>query len=75
MPRSLLACINEITEILGQLRGTAPCTLLAGQARDQMQRNRIDGILRSGLPQFLNSFIVRNNELHTMIGREFMLVL
>jgi uncharacterized alpha-E superfamily protein len=75
MPRSLLACINELTEILGQLRGNAPCTLLAGQARDQMRRNRIDGILRSGLPRYLGSFINRNNELHAMIGKEFMLVL
>lgn len=75
MPRSLLACIDEITEILGQLRGNAACTLLAAQARDQMQRNRIDGILRSGLPRYLGRFINRNNELNTMIGKEFMLVL
>ncbi|MGF1640223.1 MAG: alpha-E domain-containing protein [Rhodospirillales bacterium] len=74
MPRSLLACINEMTEILRQLRGNAPCTLLAAQARDQMQRNRIDGILRSGLPRYLGGFISRNNELHAMIGKEFMLV-
>jgi hypothetical protein len=40
-----------------------------------MQRNRIDGILRSGLPRFLNGFIARNNELHGMVGQEFMLVL
>jgi uncharacterized alpha-E superfamily protein len=75
MPRSLLACINEITEILGQLRSNAACTLLACQARDQMRRNRIDGILRSGLPRYLGSFINRNNELNAMIGKEFMLVL
>jgi uncharacterized alpha-E superfamily protein len=75
MPRSLLACIDEITEILGQLRGNAACTLLAAQARDQMRRNRIDGILRSGLPRYLGGFINRNNELNAMIGKEFMLVL
>ena len=75
MPRSLLACVWEINEILRQLRGNAACTMLASQARDQMQRNRIDGILRSGLPRYLGSFIHRNNELNTMIGKEFMLVL
>jgi uncharacterized alpha-E superfamily protein len=75
MPRSLLACVLEINEILCQLRSNAACTLLAAQARDQMQRNRIDGILRSGLPRYLGNFINRNNELNAMIGKEFMLVL
>jgi uncharacterized alpha-E superfamily protein len=75
MPRSLLACMMEITEILGQLRGNAACTLLASQVRDQMLRNRIDGILRSGLSRYLGNFINRNNELNAMIGKEFMLVL
>jgi hypothetical protein len=65
----------EINEILCQLRSNAACTLLAAQARDQMQRNRIDGILRSGLPRYLGNFINRNNELNAMIGKEFMLVL
>lgn len=75
MPRSLSACTAEVANILHLLREHAVCTRVAAQVHERLQRNRIDGILRSGLPQFLNAFVVRNNELHTMIGREFMLVL
>jgi uncharacterized alpha-E superfamily protein len=75
MPRSLFACTYEVMEILKGLRSQASCTRLAVQIHERLQRNRIDGILRSGLPRFLNGFIVRNNELHGMIGQEFMLVL
>ena len=75
MPRSLFACTAEVNEILRHLRENAACTRLSGQINERLQRNRIDGILRSGLPRFLNGFIARNNELHGMIGQEFMLVL
>jgi uncharacterized alpha-E superfamily protein len=75
MPRSLFACTYEVMEILRLLRSQATCTRLAIQIHERLQRNRIDGILRSGLPRFLNGFIARNNELHGMIGQEFMLVL
>lgn len=75
MPRSLQACTAEIADILRTTRSTASCTRLAEDALRGLQRSRIDGILRTGLPQFLNGYINRNNELHTLIGREFMLVL
>lgn len=75
MPRSLFACTSEILEILQKLRAHAGCARVAMQIHERLQRNRIDGILRSGLPRFLNGFITRNNELHGMIGQEFMLVL
>lgn len=75
MPRSLFACTAEVNEILDELRANAACTRLSAQIHERLQRNRIDVILRSGLPRFLNSFVARNNELHGMIGQEFMLVL
>ena len=75
MPRSLAACTNEVYEILGEIRPEAPCTRLATQIHDGLQRQRIDGILRSGLPRFLNGFVGRNNQLHSQIEQEFMLVL
>lgn len=75
MPRSLYACTCEVQEILKDLRADADCTRLATQIHDGLQRHRIDGILRSGLTRFLNGFVGRNTELHSMIGREFMLVL
>lgn len=75
MPRSLAACTDEVYEILADIRPDAPCTRLATQIHDGLQRQRIDGILRSGLPRFLNGFVGRNNQLHTQIEQEFMLVL
>lgn len=75
MPRSLFACSAALVEILRNLRAQAPCTRLAEQIHERLERNRIDGILRSGLPRFLNGYIARNNELHGMISQEFMLVL
>jgi uncharacterized alpha-E superfamily protein len=74
IPRSLSACTSEVTDNLRTLRTNAMCTRVATQLRERIERNRIDGILRSGLPDFLNTFVARNNELHGMIGREFMLV-
>lgn len=75
MPRSLVACTLEVNGILRGLRAQAMCTRVCGQIQERLERHRIEGILRSGLPQFLNTFVARNNELHGMIGREFMLVL
>src|SRR5512134_296820 len=75
MPRSLFACTAEVHEILVELRADAACTRLSEQINERLRHNRIDGILRSGLPRFLSGFIARNNELHGMIGQEFMLVL
>ncbi len=74
MPRSLLACSGEVAEILGRLRQDSGCTQLANQILERLKRNRIDGILRSGLPPFLGSYVANNNELHTKIGQEFMLI-
>ncbi len=75
MPRSLFACTAEVHDVLVQLRANAACTRLSEQINERLQRHRIDGILRSGLTRFLNGYIARNNELHAMIGEEFMLVL
>jgi uncharacterized alpha-E superfamily protein len=75
MPRSLYACSAETAELLQQMRAQAGCTRAAMQIAERLQRSRIDGILRSGLPKFLNGFVSRCNELHGMIGQEFMLVL
>lgn len=74
MPRSLFACTGEQLAILTNLRSNAACTLQAAQTFNRMEVSRIDSILRSGLPRFLNDFIRRNSELNDMIGREFMLV-
>jgi len=75
MPRSLLACVDETAEILARQRSDAACTRLALGINNRMRSTRIDGILRSGLPRYLMDFVGRNNELHGLIGREFMLVM
>ena len=69
MPRSLFACTAEVQRDPGAAaRATPPARGSREQINERLQRNRIDGILRSGLPRFLNGFIARNNELHGMIG-------
>jgi len=74
MPRSLFACVAEVATILQKLRSEAGCTRLALQLFNRVEMSRIDSILRSGLPRFLNDFVRRNNELHEAIGAEFQLV-
>lgn len=74
MPRSLFACAGETLSILDEMRGSAECTRLARQIYTRMEVSRIDGILRSGLPRYLNEFVRRNGELDGLIGKEFMLV-
>ncbi len=74
MPRSLFACAGEVATILKRQRGDAACTRIAVQLCNRLEMSRIESILRSGLPRFLNDFIHRNSELHEAIAVDFRLV-
>jgi uncharacterized alpha-E superfamily protein len=74
MPRSLFNCVGEELVILRNLRRNAACTRHAERIHARMEVGRIDSILRSGLSRYLDDFVRQNNELHEMIGQEFMLV-
>lgn len=74
MPRSLLACYNEIKPILEQLctqRGLE-CLRLGGETHARLRYGRMEDIFKLGLHEFLQDFIARNNGLGVEIQRSFL---
>jgi uncharacterized alpha-E superfamily protein len=74
MPRSLLACLNELMSNLAMVTSdTASETQRrAGKLRADLQYARIDEILATGLHAFLTQFLDRVNEIGAHISREFL---
>jgi uncharacterized alpha-E superfamily protein len=74
MPRSLLACLNELMGNLAMVTSdTASETQRrAGKLRADLQFARIDEILATGLHAFLTQFLDRVNEIGAHISREFL---
>ena len=74
MPRSLLACYDEITIILGQLSGRQnnECRRLAGELHAKLRYARMRDIFQDGLHEFLEDFIVSNNRLGGEIQRTYL---
>jgi len=74
MPRSLRCCLDEICSILNHLRDDGDCVRDAEELRARLVSGRIDRILRSGLPEFLDDFGKQANTLSTEIQQDFMMV-
>jgi uncharacterized alpha-E superfamily protein len=74
MPRSLMACMNEVVINLEQVANDQSGETLrqAGRLRADLQYGRIDEILQSGLHEFLDQFLDRVNNLGAGIGRDFL---
>ncbi|MEZ0231547.1 MAG: alpha-E domain-containing protein [Methylophilaceae bacterium] len=74
MPRSLHACLSEITPILEQLSGrrNSECRRLAGELHSRLRYGRMDDIFQDGLHEFLTDFIENNNTLGGEIQRTFL---
>ncbi len=74
MPRSLHACMDELTNILGQLSGNAgsECIRLAGEMHSSLHYGRIEDVFRGGLHEFLESFLRHNNRLGIEIQRTYL---
>ena len=74
MPRSLLACLNEVILNLSMVTSDplSETQRRAGKLRADLQYTRIDEILASGLHAFLMQFLDRVNELGAHISREFL---
>jgi uncharacterized alpha-E superfamily protein len=74
MPRSLLACLNELILNLSMVTSDplSETQRRAGKLRSDLQYARIDEILASGLHAFLMQFLDRVNELGAHISREFL---
>jgi uncharacterized alpha-E superfamily protein len=75
MPRSLLACLNEVMSNLVMVTTDASSETLrcAGKLRADLRYARIDEILATGLHAFLTQFLDRVNELGANINREFLM--
>ena len=75
MPRSLLACLNEVMSNLAMVTSDASSETLrcAGKLRADLRYARIDEILATGLHAFLTQFLDRVNELGANINREFLM--
>jgi uncharacterized alpha-E superfamily protein len=75
MPRSLRSCYDEINMSLndiGELYGAKPvCHETASATRRLLARGNIDNIFQSGLHEFIEDFIVRNNRLGNEVAEAY----
>lgn len=75
MPRSLLACMNEVVRNLRAVSNdtSAETERLAGKLRAELQFSKIDEILAKGLHAFLTQFLDRVNMLGNRISQNFLM--
>lgn len=75
MPRSLLACMNEVVNNLKAVSNdtSADTERYAGKLRAELQFGRIDEIVANGLHAFLTQFLDRVNMLGARISRNFLM--
>ncbi len=74
MPRSLHACLDEVTPILEQLCASRgwECLRLAGELHARLHYGRMEDIFQQGLHEFLQEFIESNYALGSEIQRTFL---
>jgi uncharacterized alpha-E superfamily protein len=77
MPRSLLACLEEVVGNLKQVRNSlsADTERFAGKIHAELQFSNINEILDSGLHEYLTRFLERIYELGNRISRDFLVPL
>ncbi|WP_151448382.1 alpha-E domain-containing protein [Lacisediminimonas profundi] len=77
MPRSLLACMEEVVANLASVRNdlSADTERFAGRLHAELCFSRIDEVLDSGLHAFLTRFLEQIYELGNRISRDFLLPL
>ena len=75
MPRSLLACINEVVVNLEAVANDHSGNTLrrAGRLRADLQFGRIDEIVATGLHAYLTQFLDRVGDLGAGISRDFLM--
>jgi uncharacterized alpha-E superfamily protein len=74
MPRSLLACMNEVVGNLQQVanQGSGETLRRAGRLQADLRYSRIDEILATGLHAYLTQFLDRVGDLGVGISRDFL---
>lgn len=77
MPRSLVACVNEVVDLLVKVRNAQSAKTIT-QARNllaELRDTNIDEILEQNLHRFLTRFLERINAVGGGISRDFLLPL
>jgi len=74
MPRSLTACLFEVTYNLSRVANdtSTETERRAGRLHAELQFGRIDDILHSGLHAYLTNFLERVNDLGVRISKDFL---
>jgi uncharacterized alpha-E superfamily protein len=77
MPRSLLACMDEVVQNLHEVRNdvSADTERFAGRLRAELQFGKIDDILKAGLHDTLTRFLADIYELGNRVSRDFLVPL
>jgi uncharacterized alpha-E superfamily protein len=77
MPRSLLACMDEVVHNLREVRNdvSADTERLAGRLHAALQFSKIDDILDAGLHDTLTRFLADINDLGNRVSRDFLVPL
>lgn len=77
MPRSLLACMDEVITTLGEVgnQASADTERFAGKLHAELRFNRIDDILQQGLHDYLTKFLERVYELGNRVSKDFLVPL
>jgi uncharacterized alpha-E superfamily protein len=77
MPRSLLACMDEVVHNLAQVRNdvSGDTERYAGRLHAQLRFGSIDDILKAGLHDTLTTFLAQIYELGNRISRDFLVPL
>lgn len=76
MPRSLVACYDDLARYLEALAGAygtrGECHRLIGQMHARLRYGRIEDVFRQGLHEFLTEFIEQNAVLGAEISRHYL---
>lgn len=74
MPRSLLACLDEVVVNLEKVRNAASAETerFAGKMHAELKFASIQDILSQGLHEYLNTFLERTYELGCRISKDFL---
>ncbi|MES2740035.1 MAG: alpha-E domain-containing protein [Pseudomonadota bacterium] len=77
MPRSLLACMDEVVDNLKEVRNdvSADTERCAGKLHAELKFGHIDDILEAGLHGSLTTFLQRIYELGNLVSRDFLVPL
>jgi uncharacterized alpha-E superfamily protein len=77
MPRSLLACMDEVVQNLHEVRNdvSADTERFAGRLRAELQFGKIEDILAKGLHDTLTRFLADIYELGNRVSRDFLVPL